>query len=211
MSERQRDEIGKFTAHFDTVQKLYNVFSASNWGYMLSHIDECMKSPCITLSQVDAVYKTEGVARELVKNQLVSIYSMSTAKEPYNHGAAAMAADVFIAKYGHRCTLYAMMIYFANYLTEYKSSYSQYDVQDILQMFGRKFLPWWNARAARFHGEQEEDTGKLVGKPALIAWFARRILDGETTDDLRKSALYEMGVVSDKEIDEAVKYAQERF
>lgn len=193
------------------MQKLYRVFSASNWGYMLSHMDECMKSPCITLSQVDAVYKTEGVARELVKNQLVSIYSMSTAKEPYNQGAAVMAADVFIAKYGHKCTLYAMMIYFANYLTEYKSSYSQYDIQDILQQFGKKFLPWWNSRAARYQEKKDEDAGKQVGRPALVSWFARRLLEGETVDDLRKSSLYEMGIVSDKDIDEAVKYAQERF
>ena len=193
------------------MQKLYNVFSPSRWGYMLQHLDECMRTPCITLSQVDAVYKTEGVARELVKNQLVAIYSMSTAKEPYNQGAAVMAADVFIAKYGHRCTLYAMMIYFANYLTEYKSSYAQYDVQDILQMFGKKFIPWWSAKAARYQEKTEGDNGKLVGKPALISWFARRILEGETTDDLRKSALYEMGIVSDKDIDEAVRQSEEMF
>ena len=119
-SEAQKAAIEAFRGHFDTTQKLFNVFAPSNWGYMISHLDECLKSACVTLSQVDAVY-CDGVAKQIVRNQIAGVYSLCTARDQYNSSGIDMAADIFIAKYGHECTLYAMMVYFGNYMTEMES------------------------------------------------------------------------------------------
>ena len=103
------------------------------------HATECATQPCITLAMVDALYDKEGTIQTLamvdalydkegtiqriVRGMFTGMYSLTTSREPLNQQASDMAADLFIAKYGHECTLYAMMHYFGNYLTEYKASY----------------------------------------------------------------------------------------
>lgn len=208
-SEAQKAAIEAFRGHFDTTQKLFNVFAPSNWGYMISHLDECQKSPCVTLSQVDAVYR-DGVAKQIVRNQIAGVYSLCTARDQYNSSGIDMAADIFIAKYGHECTLYAMMVYFGNYMTEYKASYAQFDIQDILQQFGRKFLPWWRQRLEPERPKQES-TAKLTGMDALYRMLADRLLDGQTLDDIRQCSLFRWGFVKEEDLPKILEIAQDSF
>lgn len=208
-SEAQKAAIEAFRGHFDTTQKLFNVFAPSNWGYMISHLDECLKSPCVTLSQVDAVYR-DGVAKQIVRNQIAGVYSLCTARDQYNSSGIDMAADIFIAKYGHECTLYAMMVYFGNYMTEYKQSYAQFDIQDILQQFGKKFLPWWRQRLEP-ERPKTETTAKLTGMDALYRMLADRLLDGQTLDDIRQCSLFRWGFVKEEDLPKILEIAQDSF
>ena len=208
-SEAQKAAIEAFRGHFDTTQKLFNVFAPSNWGYMISHLDECLKSPCVTLSQVDAVY-CDGVAKQIVRNQIAGVYSLCTARDQYNSSGIDMAADIFIAKYGHECTLYAMMVYFGNYMTEYKQSYAQFDIQDILQQFGKKFLPWWRQRLEP-ERPKTETTAKLTGMDALYRMLADRLLDGQTLDDIRQCSLFRWGFVKEEDLPKILEIAQDSF
>lgn len=208
-SEAQKAAIEAFRGHFDTTQKLFNVFAPSNWGYMISRLDECLKSPCVTLAQVDAVYR-DGVAKQIVRNQIAGVYSLCTARDQYNSGGIDMAADIFIAKYGHECTLYAMMVYFGNYMTEYKQSYAQFDIQDILQQFGKKFLPWWRRRLEP-ECPKAESAGKLTGTDALYRMLADRLLEGQTLDDIRQCSLFKWGFVKEEDLPRILEIAQECF
>lgn len=116
-----------------------------------------------------------------------------------------MAADLFIAKYGHECTLYAMMLYFGNYLTEYKASYAQYDVQDILQQFGKKFLPRWRQRLAENEQPQQvKEAAQPVGIDGLKVMIRNRLYNGETVEQLKDGYLYSAGIMTDAMIAEAV-------
>lgn len=175
------------------------------WAYALQHQSECLSYPCITLRMIDGLYGTDGAAQAIVKTQLVGVYQLSTARDQYNDNAAVMAAGLFVSKYGYECTLYAMMLYFGNYLTEYKSSFAQYDVQDVLQQFGRKFLPWWRQKRERGRTPVGEATGtKAAGVPtgreAMLIHLRRCVRDGT---DIRQGGLYRTGLVSDADIERA--------
>ena len=178
---------------------------------MISKKENCITSPCITLAQVDEVYQTNGLAREIVRNQFIGIYSLCTAKDPYNTKSLDLAADLFISKYGHSCTLYAMMLYFGNYLIEYKSSFAQFDMQDILQQFQKKFLPWWSSQQPSPSEVREEKPSGLTGREALYRLFADRLLNGETLKDLRESNLFKMGFCTEEDLPKIQKLAEECF
>lgn len=182
------------------------------WAYALGHQEECLTYPCITLRMIDGLYGTDGAAQAIVKAQLVGVYQLSTARDQHNDNAAAMAAGLFVSKYGHECTLYAMMLYFGNYLTEYKSSFAQYDVQDVLQQFGRKFLPWWRSRRERGRGVADSGSvgrpmpGVPVGREAMLIHLRRCVRDGT---DIRQGGLYRTGFVTDADIERAEREVKE--
>ncbi len=198
LSERQKANIEQFKQQFPDVTKLYNFFAPTKWGYAIAHTNECLTYPCIVLRHVDEIYHCGGVAQNIVRNQLVGLYQMTTAKEPYNANAANIAADLFIAKYGHECTLYDTMLYFANYLTEYKSSFAQYDTQDILQQFNRKYLSWKRARLGQLHVDAPKLENKApTGKQALEIWLRKAVNDGV---NVRQGGLYKMGFVNETDV-----------
>ena len=110
--------------------------------------------------------------------------------------------------------MYALMLYFGNYLTEYKSSYGQFDMQDILQMFGKKFLPWWRNKIVPYEvpDTKAEDTdGELVGQEAKIWMIAQRIKNGQTVEEVKKCNLYKLGMLTDGEIEQAKQIAIETY
>lgn len=150
---------------------------------------------------MDSLYSTSGAAKTIISNQFVGLYSLSTAKESFNRSSADLAADIFLGKYGTTCSLYALIVYFALYLTEYKSSFSQFDVQDILLQFSRKFLPWWRGRLAETKNipaqPQRMETDPIAERNAYL--LDEYVYKGI---DVRQSNLYAYGFIGDDEIKE---------
>lgn len=185
--------------YFGSIEKLYTNFSPSRWGYWVSRTKECLTNPCITLEMVDVLYNTKNVAKTIVENQFVGLYRMSTAREQYNTSQVSLAADLFLSKYGKTCSLYELMIYFANYLIEFKGSFAQFDVQDILQQYKKKFIPW---RANRLNAhvipKKESEANKVRGIQAKHAYLKECVKEGK---DLRTGGLYMLGLVTDSEIE----------
>lgn len=164
-----------------------------------------MSYPCITLNQVDGLYNTLGAATNIVKGHIIGIFGLSTAREQINEQAANLAAEMFVAKYGGYCTLYDTMLYFANYLLEFKQSFSAFDIQDILQQFNKKYLPWKRQRV-----QPEEETVTKEKGITLEEMVFRWVAEGRTDEDLKQGGLYKMGSITDKMIKEArVKFASE--
>ena len=202
LSEWQRNEINGFMAKFPSVEKLYRFFAPANLPYAIAHEQDCVTSPCITLNRVDEAYQTQGCAQTIIRNLIVGVYSMSTAREPMQQDAANNAAGLFVAKFGNECTLYGAMLYFGNYLTEYKSTFAQFDVQDILQQYGKKFVPWWRSRLSRV--ANEEPRTKAIngpqGKEGLKMYIRTEINKGR---DLKGGYLYQSGIITDAMIQQA--------
>ena len=184
--------------HFHSVEKLYSFFAPVRWEYVLRHVDECLTFPCIALADIDESYHANGVAQRIVRSQFIGVYSLSTAKEPYNEQASNLAADMFVARYGHVCSLYDLMLYFSSYLLEYKQSFSQFDVQDILLQYSRKYLPWKRLKLQQTDEAKPETKGIPLPEAVL-----NRMRDGETDEDIREGGLYKQGSITDMMIQDA--------
>lgn len=170
------------------------------------------------LKHLDSVYNHNGLAKLVVKNNMVGVYSASAATYAYKDDMMNIAAEMFVAKYGGEINLYAMLLYFANYLLEYKGTYKEFDMQDILQQCGKKFLPWWRKNVQCYQPEQPKvEDAQLVGRDAKIWWLAQRLKNGETVEDLKNSVLYRFRVSSDaltiteQDLEEAKNIAMDSF
>ncbi len=97
--------------------------------------------------------------------------------------------------------MYALIVYFAQYLTEYKASFAQFDVQDILLQFSKKFLPWWRGRLAEVKNiapqQQRAETDPIAERNAYL--LEEYIANGY---DVRQSGLYAYGFITEDEVKE---------
>ena len=195
-SKRQREEAEAFLERNPIAENLYGRFSPRNWGWAIMNVDGCMTKPCILLMHVDEIYGKQGLAKTIVKENITGVYGMSIAREGINVTAAEQAAELFVANYGHQCTLYQLLVYFAKYISDFKESRSYFDFQDILQQYRKKFLPWW---AANLPKPQEGETkpNKVVGQQALDEYLRSIAARGE---DIRQCNLYKSGIVKDENI-----------
>lgn len=210
MSPAQQKSIETFRSRFDTVERVFSAYSPRNWPYVVSRAEEVFGRPDVTLKQLDMVYGA-GTAARLVANQITGIYSSTNTRDVLRQDALTQNSEMFVAKFGHECTLNGMMLYFANYPLEYKSSYNQFDMVDILQQFGKKFLPWWRQRLQP-STDEKKDSGRPVGTDGLLRYIADELLGGKTVDEFKaESGLYAIGKITDADIARAVEIAQEEF
>lgn len=188
MSDRE-----KFMQSFPSVEKLYNFFAPVRWEYVLRHVDDCLMFPCITLADIDEAYHTNGAAKRIVQSQFIGVYSLSTAREQYNEQASNLAADMFIGRYGYVCSMYDLMLYFASYLMQFKQSFAQYDVQDILLQFSRKYIPWKRSKLQI----NDENTQETLGCGGLFNAIVLWMMKGDSDEEIKKGGLYAIGRIND--------------
>lgn len=146
---------------------------------------------------VDEVYHTEGAAKNIVRGQFLGIYALSTAKDPYNTQSSNLSADLFIARYGHSCSLYDLQLYFGSYLTDFKGTFSPFDVQDILLQFSRKYIPWKRSRT--LSDEAEATTKGTPLEECVLRWVRK----GQSDEEFHAMWLYEQGRITDEMIQSA--------
>lgn len=182
---------------FPTAEKLYRFFDSSYWGYCLSLQDKCLAAPCIKLCQVDHCYGTNGIATNIIVNQCLGLYKLSAAKEAFTTDAARVAAELFLGMYGDRCNLYEMMIYFARYPMVYKSTFYQFDVEDILKQYGAQCLPWLMSKSRTEDDGVVEDARTIRGIEAHNIWVENYIRNG---GDIRQGGLYRFGFLTEEEV-----------
>lgn len=125
-----------------------NAFTPKNWGRFTSNIATCIAEPSARLNELDKLYGEPGLAKSILTNNIRAIYRMSSTKDILNEEALDITAGLFIAKNG-ACTPYALMIFFANYFTDYKTTMSAFELGDILRSFKAKFTPAWNTELSR--------------------------------------------------------------
>lgn len=200
-----------FLKAFPSEEKLIRIFCPSYWSYFMERKAQCMISPCITLKEVAKCYGKIDLAATLVQNNVTGIYKVSTAKDEAGQKALdgiRLGSQMFVSKHGAQCTIYAMMIYFASYIADYKSNYAAFDMQDIIKQFS-KFLQIWNGNVDRALKEKDKESKERarvlepVGNKALRIY----IRDCLWSDyDIRTGYLYRKGIVTDEMIAEEEEY-----
>ena len=183
----------KFPAGTD----ILDVFKPDNWARFLADEAKCLTAPSVTLSSILQQYGRDIVI-QLVRNQFVGLFNLTSARE-YNVKGVGMAADLFVATYGHQLTPYGLMLYFAKYPTAYKESYREFDSQDVLRQCP-KFLTWWQAHQQ----EQPEPQQTAATGISLDAMVRVWVGEGRTNEDFRlNSGLYRCGKITDAMIAQA--------
>ena len=172
-------------------------FSPANWHVILNHVEKSLLYPYVTLRLLEEYYIT-GTAKSLVCNNLIGIMSISRPKESFNHEAIEQTANLFVGKYGNDITPYGILLYFANYMMEYKSTYAQFDLQDLLRQCGKAFLPHWQERLCRTKTPAIESSCKEVGIPALYRYLRKEYL--AKGKDIRQSPIFKFGNITDKQL-----------
>lgn len=199
LSARQKTEAEKFLATFPSIEKVYNYFCPARWEHALKHEYECLTAPCISLAQLDELYHTPGAAQSIIRGMLIGLYSLTTAREEYNAQAANLASGMFVSKFGNYCSMYDVMLYFGGYILTYKNSYGQFDIVDVLQQFSRKYLPWKQSKL-QINSEDTQETPGCGGLfNAIVLWMMK----GDSDEDIKKTAFYQMGRITDKMIEDA--------
>ena len=181
----------KFHALFPSEHHLLSFFAPCKWEGALAHPDKCLLYDTITLYMLEDYYIT-GTAKMLVRNNMASLFTLFRPNEFINHQQLEDAVKLFIGKYGHVLSPFAMLYYFANYTTEYKNSYGQFDFVDVLRQCSKVFVPWWTARCGRSHQNQQHEEEKVIeetGFPALCSYLRREYVSKGL--DIRTSAIYQ--------------------
>lgn len=210
-SERQKTEMEKFKAYFPNDTDVIAKFSPQYWPNVIQNVEGCVNAPSVMLRHLDTLYNNKGLAAMIVKGNIIGIYSMSMASYQYKDESMNMTSEMFVARYGGELGMYAMLLYFANYITEYKSSYNAFDMQDVLIQCGRKFMPWWRGKIGSLEQEEKKPVSGLVGREAKIAMLGSRLISGATVDDLRNCNLFKFGYANEQDLQDAIEYAQNNF
>ena len=194
-----REAVEAFMKVFPTSANL-DFFTAQNWPFALEYTEQMLTRPSIPLAALDEAYNTDGLALQIVKAQFEGLHQISGSREPAPK-TADLAAKMFVAKYGQACTPFDMMIYFANYPLEYKTTFAMFDVQDILAQYAKKYLVW---KRNKRQGQQSEPQPKQQGANGdvvtldqlLMLWFA----EGRTIEQIKQGGLYRFGMITDEMI-----------
>lgn len=184
---------------------------------MLENIAAAVNYQAPTLSQLDIIYGTTGAGKALFVNQLTAYYTMiERSGKPMNQQAADLAARQFMGRYGKQCTPPMLLTYFANY-SEFKGTLRDFDTEDIIMQFGKKFLKWWGEKTNQFYKPEKPETiddGKPRGKEGIIELVVEWFRNGETENDIKnpeKHGLYRYGIITDEVIAKAKDIALSTF
>ena len=168
-----QQRISHFKQRYPTADRVKNAFSPKNWGRFANNIAACIEEPSARLNELDSLYAEMGLAKSILTNNIRAIYRMSSTKDILNEEALDITAGLFIAKNG-ACTPYTLMIFFANYFTDFKTTMSAFELGDILRSFKAKFTPAWNTelsraddRNANARAHQEQVSTGYTGMDAL--------------------------------------------
>lgn len=197
LRQLMQDGYNRTMRKFPTSSSLGDFYNPKNWGLCLTYQSQILTEPCIYLCDVDKAYG-KGSATNIVQKQYIGQYQLSTVKEPFSEETASVAASLFVATYGDKCTLNLMMLYFGRYMTHYKGSYYQFDSTDILRQYGAKFLPWYQSQTTEEEQqEQPQRTHAPRGLEARDIYIKDCIRNGI---EVRDGGLYRFGFVTEWEL-----------
>ena len=173
-------------------------FAPAKWAAAIANADKATVFPEMTLKMLDTTY-SKGLAQRVVDNNIRGLYSLGRPHEPIIGTAVQQSAQLFVAKYGTELSVFGTLLYFAQYLIDYKSVYGQFDLVDVLRQCGKAFLPVWLKRMGRLQrGKSESVECVETGKAALHSYLRREYLDKGR--DLSESNIVRFGFISKKEI-----------
>ena len=198
LSYGQRTELERFMRLFPTEKSVIDFFSPAKWEDALTNKDACLEYSMVTL-QIIRLYYGEGIAKQIVKNNLIGLYTVAKPYEFVNEKALNLAAGLFLGKFATELSVFGTLYYFASYLTNYRNSYSAFDLQDVLRQCDMKFMPHWRECIHRKNDASKVEFKAVeTGRAALFTYLRREyVAKGR---DVRESALYEYGALAKEDV-----------
>ena len=164
---------------------------------MAKEVETVTKWPQVSLSQIDSIYQTKGLAEYFATLLFTAIYAQGNGGVSCNQEVAKMQAGLFLAEYGNQCSMFDYMLYMGTYRSKYKPDYvSNGDLSDIIKRFPEymkhKALIM-EAHKPQPKTEARTSNNKLVGKAAL-EYYLRKA--AERGDNLLEGGLVTFGMVT---------------
>lgn len=210
---QEREEAMTFRKAFPSELSVATYFVPGRWDEFLDNPKRSTEFPSVTLRTLDKLYR-DGLAVSIVKNNLVGLFTVTRPRDPLCVQAIELTAKMFVGKYGSELSVYGMQYFFATYLTDIKSSFSQFDLTDVLRQCGKAYMSKWREKVDRVmqsqnaEGRQRQEK-KLTGLPALVAYFKREYVDKGI--DIRTSPLFNAEILKGTELEYIINEAGKTF
>ena len=199
LSEKQRADGEAFLLIYPSERDVLAYFAPVKWAAAVANAHKCTVYPNMTLQLLDLTY-SEGISARLVENNIRGLFSLARPHEPINDTAVSHVAQLFVAKYGTELSVFSVLLYFAQYLTDYKSSYGQFDLVDVLHQCGKQFVPKWRTRLGRLREKETKQSEGYceVGIAALYTYLRREyVAKGK---DIRTSPVVMLSSLTEKDL-----------
>lgn len=211
----QKTELKTFKDWWPTVQSLQTAFQPKNCCKVLANeVKAATEWPQVTLNQIGVIYNNNDLSMYFVRLMYSTIYAQVNNGVINNNSVLDMECGNFLARYGHTCTMFDLMLYMATYRNTYKPDYiSNGDLSDIAKRFpeymkhkgsileAHKPQPKTEARTK----EQKE----LVGIEAMKSYLIKAAKRG---DNLLECGLLAFGAITREYAQELMdKYAPQAF
>ena len=199
LSVRQQSDVERFHRIFPSEQEVLIYFSPAKWKAAIANANKCTCCSYMTLSMLNSTY-SDGLAERLVENNMRGIYSMARPIDSINDNAVRQATGLFVGKFGAELSVFGALLYFAQYLTDHKNSYGQFDLMDVLRQCNKSFLPKWRQRLGQLKLKEARhmEGFKETGKAALYTYLQREYV--EKGIDIRTSPLVQHLSLSEIEL-----------
>lgn len=180
---------------------------------MAKEVEAVTKWPQVSLSQIDSIYQTKGLAEYFATLLFTAIYAQGNGGVSCNQEVAKMQAGIFLAQYGRLCSMFDYMLYMGTYRSKYKPDYvSNGDLSDVIKRFPEYMKhkdSILKAHKPQTKTEARTSSNKPVGIEALKLYLKTA---AERGDNLLEGGLVQFGIVSREHAKEVMaKYAPEPF
>lgn len=173
------EAISSFKQRYPTADSVSRAFEPSNCKYFMDDTtqERYLSKPCIRLAELDKAYGKPELAEQIVRQHVRTVYGMSGSRYQPDEQMVAMTAGRFVAKYGRTCTLYDMMVFFANFGSDFRTTWSTFDYNDIIKGFKERFEPWAATKRGWEPAQPEPQTtySGNTGKRALREYVHRKV------------------------------------
>ena len=187
------------------MENVYKAFGPESCRYALENINKAVNAVAPSLSRLNLLYGTEYADVTLFIKHFVNYYLIvDRSDKRLDENVCMSVAAIFLGRYGNECTPVKLLCYFANYC-EFKDSFREFDSEDIIIQYNKKFRTWWGHQVERYSNITQQpqtiDTNPC-GINALKLTVRKWIEDGE---DPRTHDLYKYHIVTDEMIEEVEK------
>lgn len=173
------EAISSFKQRYPTADSVSSKFEPANCKFFMDDMtqERYLSKQCIRLGELEKAYGRPELAEQIVRQHVRTVYGMSGSRYQPDEQMVAMTAGRFVAKYGRTCTLYDMMVFFANFGSDFRTTWSTFDYNDIIKGFKERFEPWAATKRGWEPAQPEPQTtySGNTGKRALREYVHRRV------------------------------------
>lgn len=211
----QKTELKTFKDWWPTVQSLQTAFQPKNCCKVLANeVKAATEWPQVTLNQIGVIYNNNDLSMYFVRLMYSTIYAQVNNGVINNNSVLDMECGNFLARYGHTCTMFDLMLYMATYRNTYKPDYiSNGDLSDIVKRFPEYMKH--KALVMEAHKPQPKTEARTKEKKELVGIEAMKsylIKAAKRGDNLLECGLLTYGAITREYAQELMdKYAPQAF